>query len=59
MKIVRTNTITNTREVVSFNEVYKRFFSKSSWTQRIWLNYRLLDNVTLQDREYEYKREIS
>lgn len=59
MKIVRTDITTNTRKVVSFNEVYRNFFGKSNRVLRIWLNCRLLDNVVFTDRNYEYKREIN
>jgi len=58
MKIVRTNTTTNTRKGVSFNDVYRVFFgSQNSRTLRIWLSSRLLNNQAFSVREYEYKRE--
>lgn len=59
MKIIRTDTTTHTSKIVSFNEVYRVFFGKANRTLRIWLSCRMLDNVVLTDRNYEYKRIIN
>ena len=59
MKILRIDTVTGERNIVSFDEVYNKFSSdKPNSDIKKCINYMLLDNQVLKDGNYEYKREI-
>jgi len=60
MKIVRTDTATGKRNMVSFDEVCRKFSSdKPNSDIKKCINYILLDNRVLKDGNYEYRKEIS
>jgi len=60
MKIIRTDTTTNTRKVISFSDACNRLigFNNHNKSMRIFLNCRLLENKAFTDRKYKYERKL-
>ena len=56
MKIVRTDTATGKRKIVTFDEVCKSFEGKLSKTT---INYWFLNDEIVKDGNYEYRKKIS
>ena len=59
MKIVRTNTITNTRKVVKFDEMINHLQDENmNVINRRWINYKLLNGETVMVNGCKYQKEI-
>ena len=56
MKIQRFDTVTNKEKKVLFGEVVKNIKGKLN---NIEINYRLLNNETLKNGRFEFKRKVS